>query len=98
MGPIRTINAFLPLLKTSAKSHLAKVIVISSGIADPDLVLASGFGGSSAYSVTKAAVNVAVTKYAVRFREENITFISMSPGIVNTATEPRKLYMPYRTV
>jgi hypothetical protein len=32
---------------------------------------------------------MAVAKYAVKYKKENIIFLSISPGLVNTATKPR---------
>lgn len=36
------------------------------------------------YSAAKAAVNMVNMKYAVRFKDENLLFLSVSPGMSNT--------------
>ena len=91
VGIIHTTNAFLPLLKATAKEHTARVITLSTGIADLDFTFAAKLPFSAPYSITKAATNMVVAKYAVRFRDENIVFLGISPGFVNTSTRPRKL-------
>ncbi|OCH92055.1 NAD(P)-binding protein [Obba rivulosa] len=85
IGVIHTINAFLPLVR---KSSIKKVITISSGVADPGYTLASGFATAAPYSISKAALNLAIVKYAAKYQEEGIVFLSISPGVVNTAQKP----------
>ena len=41
------------------------------------------------YAVSKAAGNMAMAKYAARFKNENLLFLSLSPGFVNTITHLR---------
>ncbi|TFY65907.1 hypothetical protein EVG20_g5179 [Dentipellis fragilis] len=83
VGVAHTINTFLPLVK---KGSLKKVIVISSGAGDLDLTLASGYETSGPYSISKAAVNMAVAKYAAEYKPQGILFLAISPGLVDTAT------------
>lgn len=90
LGVIYTINAFLPLLKATAANATARVITLSSPAGDLDSTLALVYPTAAAYSISKAAVNMVVAKYAARFRDENFVFLSLSPGIVKTATKPRK--------
>ncbi|TBU44899.1 NAD(P)-binding protein [Dichomitus squalens] len=85
VGVVHAINAFLPLLR---KSAIKKVITLSTGLADPDVIIRSGFTVNPAYAISKAAVNLVVAQYAGRLQEEGFTFISLSPGLVNTATAP----------
>ncbi|KAI0349812.1 NAD(P)-binding protein [Trametes cingulata] len=85
VGVIHTINTFLPLLR---KSSIKKVISISSGVADPELTLKAGFVIGAPYSISKAALNSAVAKYAAEYRDEGFTFLAISPGLVNTAEKP----------
>jgi len=61
MGPIFTTNAFIPLLK---KGTLKKVLTLATGIGEIDLTLASGYVGHPSYCVSKAALVLAVSKYA----------------------------------
>ncbi|KAJ6598604.1 hypothetical protein B0H10DRAFT_2179110 [Mycena sp. CBHHK59/15] len=85
MGTIYCTNAFLPLLQ---KGSAKKVISLSSGLGDLDLTLQSEGPGQASYSIAKAALNMAVAKYAVEYKGEGFVFLSISPGIVNTATAP----------
>ncbi|EXJ93929.1 hypothetical protein A1O1_02322 [Capronia coronata CBS 617.96] len=81
-GVIKTINAFLPLIK---KSAIKKVISISTGMADPDLVTQYGIWEAAPYSMSKAAMNMAVAKYGARYQDEGILFLALSPGVVATS-------------
>lgn len=36
---------------------------------------------------------MAIAKYAARFKHENIMFLALSPGVVNTSTEMRKSFI-----
>lgn len=89
IGVIHTVNAFLPLLRNG---NVKKVISLSTGVADPDFVIATGHSVSAAYSISKAALNMAVAKYAAEFKDEGFVFLAVSPGLVDTSTAPRKLY------
>jgi len=85
IGVVHTINAFMPLLQAG---QTKKVITISSGVGDLDFTLSTEFFESVPYSVSKAALNLAIGKYATRYKSEGFIFLSISPGAVNTATEP----------
>lgn len=81
VGVINTINIFLPLIK---KGDAKKVVVISSGMADPDLVNGGGIWNGASYSISKAAVNMAVFKYNAKYKDQGILFFALSPGVVST--------------
>lgn len=87
IGVIHSINAFLPLIRNG---NAKKVTVISTGLADLELAQKADIPFSVLYSATKAATNIVVAKYAVELRGEGIIFLALSPGVVNTATAPRK--------
>jgi NAD(P)-dependent dehydrogenase (short-subunit alcohol dehydrogenase family) len=91
LGVIFSINAFLPLVR---KGSVKKIIVISTGLADPEAVLGSGNPSFLAYSAMKAALNMIVVKYAVELKNEGITVLALSPGLVNTQETPRKCRSP----
>jgi NAD(P)-dependent dehydrogenase (short-subunit alcohol dehydrogenase family) len=80
VGVVHTINAFLPLIK---KGKDKKVVLISSGMADPALVN-SGVTGSAPYAISKAAANLAIFKYNAKYKNEGLLFFAISPGIVAT--------------
>jgi len=82
-GVIKTITAFLPLLK---KSEIKKVISITTGLADLDFTVKYGLGTAGPYAVSKAALNMLNAKYHVVYgKSEGITFLAVSPGLVATA-------------
>ncbi|TKA63842.1 hypothetical protein B0A55_12257 [Friedmanniomyces simplex] len=83
VGVAHTINAFLPLIR---KGEAKKVITLSSGMADTDLVHQFGLPIAAPYSISKAAVNMLVAKYdAALGKSEGILFLSISPGLVDTS-------------
>lgn len=87
LGVVHTINVFLPLLKAGKTK---KVIAITSGFGDVDVTLDGEFDVSVPYSISKAALNLAIAKYAVAYKADGFVFLSISPGVVNTAVGPRK--------
>lgn len=89
MGVVHTINAFLPLLQAGS---LKKVLTLSTGIADTDFILGSEFSVGAPYCISKAAMNMAIAKYAVKFKNEGFTFLCISPGVVNTAIKAREYF------
>ncbi|TFK41983.1 hypothetical protein BDQ12DRAFT_349623 [Crucibulum laeve] len=85
VGVVHTINAFLPLLH---KGEVKKVITLSSGAADVEATLQLGFAANAAYSISKAALNMAVAKYATQYKKDGFVFLALSPGLVNTSGGP----------
>ena len=80
VGVIHTINTFLPLIQ---KGSAKKVVLISTGMADPNLVN-QGIATDGPYSISKAAANLAICKYNAKFKKDGILFFSVSPGVVST--------------
>lgn len=87
IGVINTINVFLPLVK---KGSTKKVLLISSGMADPDLVN-NGVVDAAAYTISKAAANMAIYKYNAKYKDQGVLFFAVSPGIVNTGADNSKI-------
>ena len=69
---------------------MPKVITLGSGVSDQKFIVATGLELIGPYTVSKAAQVALVAKYAATFEKENIIFLTISPGMVNTATKPRK--------
>lgn len=81
IGNIHLINVFMPLiLQGSAK----KVIALSTGLGDIDLIRNHDIWMGVAYSISKAALNMVIAKFSAQYREEGILFLGISPGVVNT--------------
>ncbi|KAI9289830.1 putative short-chain dehydrogenases/reductase [Umbelopsis sp. AD052] len=78
-----TTNAFLPLLR---KGKAKKIIFISSAIGDIQFTRVTGFAGTAAYGVGKAALNFIAQKYASELAAENFVVLALSPGFVDTSS------------
>ncbi|KAH9840909.1 NAD-P-binding protein [Rhodofomes roseus] len=85
IGPILTINAFLPLLR---KGTTKKIFTLWSGAGEPAFTVASEFVGRAAYCVSKCALDMVNVKYALALKDEGFICVAISPGVVNTAEAP----------
>ncbi|KLO11374.1 NAD-binding protein [Schizopora paradoxa] len=95
VGTVTVTNLFLPLLRVG---KLKKVIMISTAAADAEFTRKVEHEGVVPYSVSKAALNMVVEKYAQekRNREEGFTFLALAPGAVDTremegVTDPEQI-------
>ncbi|KAK7063713.1 NAD(P)-binding protein [Favolaschia claudopus] len=79
---VHSTNAFLPLLKNGSTK---KVLTLSSGVGHLGFTLQSGMAGSVSYAIAKAALNMAVAKFAVQYKAEGFVFLSINPGSVDTS-------------
>lgn len=78
VGTAYVLDTFLPLIR---KGKEKKIVVISSGMADLELVNQINVAIAAPYSVSKAAANLLVAKYhAALGKKEGILFLSLSPG------------------
>lgn len=85
VGVIQTINVFVPLLRKGTEK---KVLTLSTGMADADIINQVEIDVAAPYSISKAAVNVAVAKYNALYKKEGILFMAISPGYVDTRNHP----------
>jgi NAD(P)-dependent dehydrogenase (short-subunit alcohol dehydrogenase family) len=81
VGNVHLFNLFLPLLQ---KGSVKKVIAISTGMADIELIRKYEIDIGGPYSISKAALNAAVAKYSAQYQKDGILFMSISPGLVDT--------------
>jgi NAD(P)-dependent dehydrogenase (short-subunit alcohol dehydrogenase family) len=81
LAVIKTIHAFIPLIR-SGKGK--KIVTISTGMADIDLINATEVTFAAPYSISKGAVNVAIAKYNALYNKEGVLFLAVSPGYVAT--------------
>lgn len=94
LGLVHTVQAFLPLIR---KGSVKKVINISTGMADIDLINAVDVAVAGPYSASKAAANVVIAKYNAELKSEGILFLSISPGYVATERNgDGEFYFPLR--
>ena len=81
LGYLKTVQAFLPLIRNGKEK---KVVAISTGMADIDLINATDIPYATPYAVSKAALNIAVAKYSALYKVDGILFLAISPGYVST--------------
>ncbi|KAJ4311246.1 hypothetical protein N0V94_008037 [Neodidymelliopsis sp. IMI 364377] len=79
VGNIHLFHLFMPLV---LKGTVKKVIAISSGHADLDLINEFEVEASPLYAASKAAMNVIVAKFSVQYKKDGVLFMSLSPGVV----------------
>lgn len=80
LGNIHLFNLFLPLV---LKGKVKKVITISSGHADLELINELEVVNSGLYAAFKAALNVIVAKYNAQYKKDGVLFVSLSPGVID---------------
>ncbi|KAK5089760.1 hypothetical protein LTR70_006602 [Exophiala xenobiotica] len=89
VGNVHLFNLFLPLI---LKGQQKKVITISSGHADLDLISKYEIEVTGPYAVGKAATNAVVAKFGAEYAKDGVLFMSISPGVVDTGHfDPAKL-------
>ncbi|KAJ5648816.1 uncharacterized protein N7484_002539 [Penicillium longicatenatum] len=81
LGAIKIIHAFLPLVRNGREK---KLITISTGMADIDLINATEVAFGSPYAISKGAINIAMAKYNALYNKDGILFLAVSPGYVST--------------
>ena len=87
VGNIHLFNLYMPLV---LKGRDKKVFALSSGLADVDLIPKYEFYWAAPYSISKAALNVAVAKFAAEYSKDGVLFMCVSPGIAATEMNIRK--------
>ncbi|KAL6690631.1 hypothetical protein J3F84DRAFT_353063 [Trichoderma pleuroticola] len=78
---VYTINILLPLIENG---HQKKIVYISSGTGDIPTTRTAELPNLLGYSVSKAAGNIIMAKYAVDLKAKGIRTLSLSPGWVET--------------
>ncbi|KAK4233438.1 hypothetical protein C8A03DRAFT_19494 [Achaetomium macrosporum] len=76
---VHLFNLFMPLI---LKGQDKKVIVISSGFADPVFTNKYDVTPGSLYSASKAAINMIVAKYSAQYKQDGVLFLAICPGMV----------------
>jgi NAD(P)-dependent dehydrogenase (short-subunit alcohol dehydrogenase family) len=78
IGPLRVSQAFLPLLRKGRSPKLINLSSLMGSIAD------NGSGGTWAYRMSKAALNMAGRNLALELRGAGIPCVALHPGWVRT--------------
>ncbi|KAJ3335302.1 hypothetical protein HDU93_005909, partial [Gonapodya sp. JEL0774] len=83
IGPIHLFNAFMPLI---LKGKAKKVFAISSGASDTEMTLKPDMYQATSYSISKAALNMAIAKFSAVYRKDGVLFMAICPGAVDTGS------------
>ncbi|BCS18256.1 uncharacterized protein APUU_11084S [Aspergillus puulaauensis] len=81
IAQVHLFNLFTPLILRGAAK---KVIAITSGHADVDLVTKFNVDTAGVYSISKVGLNMAVAKFSAQYSADGVLFLSLSPGLVDT--------------
>ncbi|KAL5520491.1 hypothetical protein ACEPAG_9715 [Sanghuangporus baumii] len=85
IGAAHAINAFIPLLRAG---KMKKVLAVTSPLGSTSFTLVTNQSTCPAYSVSKAALNMVIAKFATRFKDDGFTFLAVSPGLIKTMPGP----------
>jgi NAD(P)-dependent dehydrogenase (short-subunit alcohol dehydrogenase family) len=84
IGVRNITRALLPLLKTSQGK---RIVNVSSALGSIALTKAFAFSPSCAsYKVSKAALNMLTSQWAMSFKEDGVIVLSVSPGVSSSVT------------
>ncbi|KZL84600.1 short-chain dehydrogenase [Colletotrichum incanum] len=81
VGNVHLFNLYMPLV---LNGNVKKVITLSSGMADIDLINQYRIDVAAPYSISKGAVNIAVSKFHAQYAGDGVLFMGISPGMVDT--------------
>ena len=78
IGPLRVTQALLPLLRSGEGKRVIQITSLMGSMSD------NGSGGSYAYRMSKAALNMATRNLAHDLKGEGFTVLCIHPGWVQT--------------
>jgi NAD(P)-dependent dehydrogenase (short-subunit alcohol dehydrogenase family) len=82
MGPLRTAQAFLPLLRAGASAERpARLVNVSSGLAS---LTRKDNGLFYAYGVSKTALNMLSLTESFELKQDHVCVVALDPGWVRT--------------
>ncbi|KAI5116184.1 hypothetical protein M0805_009452 [Coniferiporia weirii] len=87
IGVTHTLNAFLPLV---CAGKTRKAAIITSIMGSPHFAIGTHNMFTGAYSISKAGVNMVFAKYTSAYKDQGITFLAISPGLVKTLRGPKE--------
>ena len=80
LANIHLYNIFMPQI---LKSRVKKVVVLSSGHADLDVVAEYDIDVAPLYTASKAAMNMITGKFSAQYKKDGVLFLSICPGMVD---------------
>ncbi|PON20608.1 hypothetical protein TGAM01_v210566 [Trichoderma gamsii] len=81
-GVLKTVYAFLPLLR---EGNLKKIVGVSSGMGDIDLINGINLANAAPYAISKAALTTMFAKFNAAYHDEGLLFFTICPGLIDTA-------------
>jgi len=84
---IHLFNLLMPLV---LRGETKKVIAITSGYGDLDVTAKYELEYAAPYTISKAALNLAVAKFHSRYAKDGVLFMGISPGVVDTNIAERE--------
>ncbi|PYH75558.1 NAD(P)-binding protein [Aspergillus uvarum CBS 121591] len=84
-GTLKVTLSFLDLVR---QSRIKKVVAISSGMGDVDMINEIQLANAAPYAISKGALNVLVAKLNAAYAREGILCMSICPGRVDTLEGP----------
>lgn len=66
------------------KGSVKKVLILTTGMADNDLVVKYGVHEGGPYTISKAALNMVTSKFQAEYQKDGVLFVGISPGVVET--------------
>ena len=92
IGNIHLYNLFMPLI---LKGTVKKVICITTGMADLELINDYDLVVGSLYASSKAAMNVVTAKFSAQYKKDGVLFLGICPGMVDVgAINPAECMIP----
>ena len=92
IGNIHLYNLFMPLI---LKGKVKKVICITTGMADLELINDYDLVVGSLYASSKAAMNVVTAKFSAQYKKDGVLFLGICPGMVDVgAINPAECMTP----
>ncbi|RAH67253.1 NAD(P)-binding protein [Aspergillus aculeatinus CBS 121060] len=76
-GTLKATLAFLDLVR---RSQIKKVVAISSGMGDIDMINEIRLSNAAPYAISKGALNVLIAKLNAAYAGEGILFMAICPG------------------
>ena len=94
IGNIHLYTLFLPLI---LKGTVKKVICITTGMADLDLINNYDVVIGSLYASSKAAMNIVTAKFNAQYKKDGVLFMGICPGMVDVGAYNPADCMNYET-
>jgi len=81
IGSTFLLATYMPLLLAG---DMKKIVVLSTGMGDPDFIAETEIDSQTTYAISKAALNLAIAKFHAEYKKEGVLVMGISPGVVET--------------